>query len=295
MNLVAISVTEAQDYPQDFDYSYYSNALLDAGYLWQINSTFHPFACQVFDSSKINYATADAFYWMYSYLNDYANLTERQRNKSGDGLGVILMPGLGITRQTGAASNYDQVATTPFIWTESLLRKNWYSRIYLRGTNVASSLSHYSGRTKGIARGGFNSAEFDQLLIGYRNDWAVVEYGRSREIWGPFAEDNLLLAGNTPPWERLMIQITHHRLTYRWFYGYLETFFDEEDNIHHYLIGKVLQYRNRSNLVISLGEVISLAGPNRSIDFSLANPLALSLEVENNLKENDLTGNHVND
>ncbi|NQU04904.1 MAG: hypothetical protein HQ568_02340, partial [Calditrichaeota bacterium] len=39
----------------------------------------------------------------------------------------------------------------------------------------------------------------------------------------------------------------------------------------------------------------SLAGPNRSIDFSLANPLALPLEVENNFRENDLSGNHIND
>ena len=285
----------AQTFPQDFDYSYRTNALIDAGLLWNINSNFHPLAYRVQSRKQVFNSNHGSFKWVYEYLDRYIKKYSCLSNNCNDGLGLLLFPGIGIAKQNGAASRYKQLAIQPFIWADAVLRRNWYSRMHLRFTNVASSLSHYSGRTKGITRAGFNTAEFDQLLIGYRNDWAVVEYGRSREIWGPFAEDNLLLAGNAPPWERLMIQITHRRLTYRWFYGYLETKFDGEDNIHRYIVGKVLQYRNRSNLVISLGEVISLAGPNRSVDYSLANPLALSLEVENNLRENDLSGNHVNE
>ena len=291
----AASFAEAQTYPQDLDYSYYTNALVDAGYLWQINSTFHPLSCQFLDSSQTIYATSDAFSWMYGYLNDYANLADRQRYQSGNGLGVIFIPGLGIAGQNGKASSYNHLAIQPFVWTVARFHDNWYARLYFRATNEIGSLPHYSGVKRKISRAGFNTGEIDQSIIGYQNEWATVEYGRSREIWGPFAEDNLLLAGNAPAWERLMLQFNYRRFTYRCFFGFLETVFSPDGaNINRYIVGRALEYRNRRNLVLSVGEVSTLAGPNRPLDWAFLNPIALHLEIEQNDRENNGKGNRSN-
>jgi len=295
LHFAATSIAGAQTFPQDFDYSYYSHTLVDAGYLWQINSTFHPLTCQFLDSSQANYATSGAFYWMYGYLNDYVNLADKLHHESTDGLGVLFIPGLGIAGQNGAASSYNHVAIQPFIWTVARFCDNWYARLYVRATNEIESLPHYSGVKRTISRAGFNTGEIDQSIIGYQNGWTRVEYGRSREIWGPFAEDNLLLAGNAPAWERLMLQFNYRRFTYRWFFGFLEAVSSPDGaNINRYIVGRALEYRNGRNLVLSVGEVSTLAGPDRPLDWSFLNPIALHLEVEQNDRENNAEGNHSN-
>jgi hypothetical protein len=291
----AMSVADAQTYPQDFNYSYYSDALVDGGYLWQTNSTFHPFNCQVFDSSKTDYTDTSVFDWMYDYLNNYSILTYNFQSKSGDDLNIISILGMGIAGQIGTASSYNHIAAQPFIWTEAYYRANWYARIYVRATNEVESLPHYTGIKRKISRAGFNTGEIDQSIIGYQNEWVKAEYGRSREIWGPFAEDNLLLAGNSPPWERLMLQFKYRRFTYRWFYGFLETVSSPDDvNINRYIVGRAIEYNNKSNLVLSAGEVSVLSGPNRPADWAFLNPIAVHLEVEQNKRENNAIDNRSN-
>ncbi|MCK4828179.1 hypothetical protein KA005_71275, partial [bacterium] len=293
--LVAASFVEAQTYPQDLDHSYYTDVLVDAGYLWQVNSTFHPLTCLSLDSNQTQVPTKGAFRWMYSYLNDYANLTGRQHYESGDGLSVIFIPGLGITGQTGTATNYKHIAAQPFIWVDVRFHSNLYTRLYIRATNEIESLPHYSGVKRKISRAGLNTGEIDQSVIGYQSKWATVEYGRSREIWGPFAEDNLLLAGNAPAWERLMLQSNHRGFTYRWFFGFLETVASpDDDNINRYIVGRAIEYNNKHNVVISAGEVSVLAGPDRPPDWSFLNPIALHLEVEQNNRENNALFNGSN-
>ncbi|NQT35034.1 hypothetical protein HQ587_07585 [bacterium] len=295
VNLAFISVAGAWTFPQDFDYSYYSDALVDAGYSWQINSTFHPFNYQLFDSSKADYEISGAFSWMYDYLNDHANLVDNQHNKSSDDLNIIFMPGMGIAGQAGAASSYNHVALQPFIWTEAHFRANWYARLYFRATNKAESLPHFTGVKQAISRAGFDTGEIDQSIIGYQNDWAQVEFGRGREIWGPFAEDNLLLAGNAPAWERLMLQFNYRGFTYRWFFGYLETVVSpDDDNVNRYIVGRALEYSNKRNVVISAGEVSTLAGVDRPPDWSFLNPIAVHLEAEQNNRENSALNNDSN-
>jgi len=100
-------------------------------------------------------------------------------------------------------------------------------------------------------------------------------------------EDNLILAGGAPAWERLMFQIQHRRFAYRWFYGFLETLVDTNNtNIQRYIIGKAIEYRNRKNLVLGIGEVSIIAGPNRPLDMAYLNPLAPHLEVDMNERSN---------
>ncbi|MBC8465663.1 hypothetical protein H8D57_01420 [bacterium] len=290
-----ISFAGATTYPQDLDYSYYSDALIDAGYLWQVNSTFHPFAYQSPDNIFTNHQNSSAFSWMYQYLNKHASKVNILREKSVDGCGVILIPGLGISGQSGTASNYNNIAVQPFILGEALFRENWYSRLYFRATNKIESLSHYSGVKRRISRASLNTGEIDQSILGYQNEWAKVEYGRNREIWGPFAIDNLLLSGNSPPYERLLLQFKHRRFTYRWFYGFLETVSSPDDvNINRYLVGRAFEYNNQHSLVISVGEISVLSGPNRPPDWSFLNPIAVHLEIEQNNRENDAMGNNSN-
>ena len=283
--------TNAQSFPQDFDCSYYTNVLLDAGLMWEVNSTFHPF---YYPSSTDNENDMPPYEWISGVMNSYASNYSLMHKNSDDRFAILLIPGLSVAKQYGVASQFRNFAIQPFVRFETRFHRHWYSRIFLRATNNASSLPHYSGIEKDISRGGFTTAEFDQLAIGYQNDWAIVEYGRSREIWGPMAEDNLLLSGNAPPYERLMLQIKYKRFAYRWFFGYLETVFIDGNNVHRYIAGKALEYRNQYNLVVSAGEVTVFSGPNRPIDMSYLNPIAIHLELETNYRINDQSENHAN-
>ena len=292
---VFASFSVAATFPQDLEYSLYSDVLIDAGYIWQINSTFHPFTSQLPDSNKSNCSSLDAFSWMNRYLNDYSCKSAKVHKKTVDGLSIIMIPGLGLAKQTGEASIYDQMAMQPFFWTEASLQNNWYARLYLRFTNEVNSLPHYTGIRRDIARIGLNTGESDQALLGYKNKWAQIEYGRSREIWGFLASENLLLSGNSPPYEKLTLQLNYRHFTYRWFYGFLESRVSSDGlNINRYLAGRVLEYRNKHNFVMSVGEISVLAGPNRPLDWAFLNPLALHIEIEQNERENDVVANHSN-
>ena len=290
----AFSIAYAQSFPQDFNCSYRTDVLLDAGQMWYLNSTFHPLFYPLTNKNQITETCDDSFKWISFYIDKYAQDSELMRKKSEDGIVLKVIPGIGIAKQYGVASDYSELAIQPFVWIETMFHKNWYSRIYFRASNNTLNLPHYSGVEKDIPRGGFTTAEFDQLAIGFRNEWAAVEYGRGREIWGPMSEDNLLLSGNAPPYERLMFQINHKRFAYRWFFGYLETVYVEGSNINRYIVGKALEYRNDKNLVLSAGEVTVLSGPNRSIDMAYLNPLSIHIELETNDKINDQSDNHAN-
>lgn len=288
--------TLAQTFPQDFDYSRYSEILIDAGEMWAVNSVFHPLSCFQTDDSLKSDSLAGAFQGIYRHLKDYSSLCQSLRDSAADGFGVLLFPGMGMTVETGSMRGFDHLAVQPFFLAEVSFKRNLYAKLYFRGTNEDSSLPHYTGVSQDISRAGMKNGEIDRSVIGYRNDWMMVEYGRSREIWGPFAENNLLLAGNAPSYERIMLQFNYRKFTCRWFYGFLESVFDQEDvNINRYLVGRVLEYRNGRNLVISAGEVSVLAGANRALDMAFLNPLALHLEIEQNQRENNNEDNYSND
>ena len=292
---VCLLFVQAQTLPQDFDYSYYADVLLDAGYYWTANSSIHPLAIDLSKSESSREYPGAAFNWMNEYLDEYAHLTEKARSKSEIRPGIAIISGLGISGQIGRSRAYDHAAAQPFFWSATQYRKNWYARLYVRTTNEAASLPHYSGLERSISRAGLNSAEIDQSTLGYRNEWLNVEYGRSREIWGPFSEDNLLLSGNSPPWERLSLQVRFKHIACRWFMGFLEAVVSPEgENINRYIVGRMIEYRNGHNLVVSVGEVSMLAGENRPVDWSFLNPIGIHLEIEQNDRENNSRENASN-
>lgn len=231
---------------------------------------------------------------MAEALGDFTASDEPSSSGSAPRPSVKFITGGAVSSQSGAGAEYDEIAVQPFIW--SFLRyMRFYSKIYFRATNQVGSLPHFSGRRQEISRAGFSAAEFDETFIGYGGERFSIGYGRGREIWGTFSDQNLLLAGNSPPYERFILQFKYKRFAYRWFYGSLLSEKDDlSNNINRYLIAKAVEYNNGKNLVMSVGEVTVLSGPDRPVDFSFLNPLALHLEIEQNDRENDEVGNHSN-
>lgn len=281
------SILPAMTFPQDFDYSHRVDVLFDNGELWNLNSIFHPIDVITQDSLVDKVENSDAYSWISDYLSDYSVSAQKLKKKSWEGLSVLLIPGLGSSFQSGMASKYKQLAFNQFLLSEARFYKNWYARIYFRFTSEAASLEHYSGIPRDISRAGLNTGEIDQSIIGYENNWAKLEFGRDREIWGPFSEENLLLSDTAPAWERLMIQVKYKAITYRWFFGFLETIVGVDNlDIQRYIVGKSIEYKNKKNITIGLGEVSIIAGPNRPIDLAYLNPLALHIEVDMNQRSN---------
>ena len=271
--LLICGAAAAQELPQDFGCSQRTEALLDAGYLWQFNSLFHPFGSDDSGAGELG-----AYRWLGDYLNNY-----RERSAAP----LVVMPGSQAEVEWGGADSYDRVAVQPFIWAEGRWRRNWYARFYARFTNEPRSLPHYSGVPRDISRAGLRTGEIDQAIVGYRNDWATVEFGRGREIWGVQTEDNLVLSGNAPPYERLLMEVRYRRFAYRMFYGFLELYDDPVGGeVQRYLVGRCLEYRNGRNLVAGVAETSILSGPNRPVDWAFVNPLALHIEVEQNDRSN---------
>ncbi|MCX7835675.1 MAG: capsule assembly Wzi family protein [bacterium] len=275
-------------YPTAFQYTPRLQMLLDEGNLWYYNSTFLPLQVpktapsRMFDHS------------IYRSLLRYTQTHQLLCKEAKDGFSSYVFPTLGISRQDGTAKRYEKLAIQPILWAEGYYH-NWYAKLFVRVSNEANSLEGFSGQSRSIRRAGMNASEVDQSVIGYRNEWANVEYGRTREIWGPYLSENMFLSTNAPPYERLMLELTYKRFRYRWFYGYLESLYDASNQlVHRYLVGRCLEYRNRKNLVVSFGEFSTLAGPNRPVDLSFLNPIAAHLEVEQNKRTNDPNGNHAN-
>lgn len=290
--LVAVRA-EAQTLPQDLGYSSRVETLLDAGLLWNINSNFHPLNINNLINNDSLTGHTDAFGWMLDYVNTYSNGISNMNRRRKDGLSLSLIPGIGLSAQAGPDRCYDLLAGQPFLRAEAYFKANWYARLYVRATNVSESLPHYTGITRSIDRAGLNTGEIDQSVVGFRNDWVNLEFGRGREIWGPLTEDNLLLAGNSPAWEKLMLHLTYKRFSYRWFFGYLETIFDQ-GNIQRYTVGRAIEYRNKRNIVLSVGEVSILSGLNRPVDIAFLNPFAVHLEIEQNRRDNETEDNYAN-
>lgn len=276
-----------QPLPQDQNYSRFTDILLDAGILWEANSIFRPLRI----ASAISGAAAEPVTWarLRNYVVSDQYVADSLNDRARDGLGVRILYGMEGRHSAGAGRRFDGPAIAPFLMMDGRFRGNWYARVYIRATNRAASLDHYSGVARSIARAGLNSGEIDQSVIGYRNDWATVQFGRTREIWGISGRDNLALAGTAPAWEQFMLEGRYKRLTFRYFVGFLESRPAGAEGTElalRYITGRGLQYSNRCNLVIGLTETAVYAGIDRPVDWGMLNPLALELEVEQNHRGN---------
>ncbi len=291
MTTIALAIPHAlsaQTYPQDFNYSRFSYILLDAGEGWASNSIFHPLKTGEKFNSIDSDSISGAYNWIGRRLSSYSDAARSVENNSQNGLAGVVLVGLEARKQEGTAAKFKETAVATNVWAHFRFRNNWYSRTLIRATNEALSLPHFSGVSRQISRFGINSSEIDQSVVGYENDWATVEYGRTREIWGPMAEDNLVSAGSAPAWEEFKLEGRYKHLTYRYFCGFLESIYlpESDDNIQRYMVGRAIEYNNSRNLIISSTEVALFSGKNRPIDWAFLNPLAIELETEQNHRGN---------
>lgn len=271
--------TFASVYPQDFNYSKHIGSLLDAGFLWHQNSLFHPLNCAMTDSADHNSESLGAFEWLNDYLDEFSRRTTNMLDHDTGGLHIAGITGTGFSQQFGPARTFRNFAFQPFAWCQFRYHSNWYVRAYLRATNEAESLPHYTGTYEGVERFWLKTAEMDQGVIGFKNEWVNIEYGRTREIWGPMTENNLILSGQSPSYDRFMMQVSRKRLAYRYFFAFLEAY-PAEPNILRYAVGRCFEYTNYKNLILGVSETTIFAGPNRPLDMAYLNPIGFGLEID---------------
>jgi len=279
-------------FPQDNLYSLRTEYLLDAGYLWSANSIYHPFGLFSLTDSANTPPEDDNCRWLYQFLNEIPSgfNSAYTKDKTLTGLSQI---GLNTAYYRGEDFSSRGLAVQPYLWSGWIFRQHYYLQLYGRTTNEQQSLPHFTGVPRDIARAGMNTGEIDQAVAGYRNSWVNLEYGRFREIHGPLTEDNLFLSGNSPAYERLMLQLDFGKISYRYFFGYLETI-EDTAFIDRYITSRSLQYSNRKNFVLGVEEVSILAGPDRNVDFAFLNPLSLHLEIDLNNRTNMGGRNYAN-
>ena len=285
-----LSTALAQPVPQDFNFTRRSEALIDAGMLWEVNSNTHPFDANHLYKDKSTIYQTSAFGWLVEYQREFANNMTQILAGSVTGFGIFMLPGVAVRYQDGAARNYKTAAFEPFLWGRAFRKQSWYADLYVRGTNEGASLEHFAGVPRENARLGLKTGEIDRAVIGYDHRGIRVEFGRNRQIWGPLSSDNLALSGTMPAWDGLSVRLNHRRIALHYFFGQLGSVYDEV-NINRYIVGRAIEYNNQRNLVIAVGEVSLFAGINRPLDLALINPLAVHIEVEQNDRENDQSRN----
>lgn len=275
----------AQTFPQDFDYSRYNEVLIDAGIGWKQNSMFHPLRVPGEQDSSVEIG---AFRWVDAEMKLYGDAINAIASGGKDGLAGIGIVGIETRKHEGVGAEYDGLSITTNVWAQLRFRENWYTRSAVRATNEAKSLYHYSGFTRGVSRAGINASEVDQGVVGYENDWSTVEFGRTREIWGPMGEENLVPGGRAPAWEEFKLEGRYKRLTYRYFFGFLEVVEipSSGDIIQRYVMGRALEYRNGRNMVVGVSELAMISGKDRPVDWAFLNPLSIEVEVEQNHRGN---------
>ncbi|MBM3329208.1 MAG: hypothetical protein FJY67_07025 [Calditrichaeota bacterium] len=271
--------------PQDFGYTRTWSALIDAGIGWESHSLFHP-------------ATPDSLLYMTDSAAAGLNSREIERltrlvQGSADAqrhgaseTAFIGAAGFITSRSEGSDRIYRGTGLTPFVRGHLSFHQYWSADLYLRATNRAASLAHYSGRTRSIERAGFNSAEIDQAQIAFRNDWAVIEAGRSREIVGFLPDENLALGAESPAYDRFAVQATFGRFTWRSFYGFLEAIRGDSGITQRYIAGRTLQYASGNRLLLGFTEVSYLSGRDRPLDWAFINPLGFHVEIDQNHRDN---------
>jgi hypothetical protein len=259
--------------------------LVDFGVGWESHSLFQP----------IDAASAEALYgkakgipgfWPAADLVSYwKSVSHLRENRPAT---LISQNEWGYVGQT-SSSKPDSLKRNfgSAYWSGRMDYRNLYAEWYMRATGNASVMDHYTGRPRAIRRfGGFNSLEFDQASVGYRNDWASISFGRGRPVWGPFGSRNLALSSQSAAMDLLSARVRYKKVTAVFFTGFLEAFPDSAALQNRWIAGHGVEYAPVKNLRLSLSEITVYSGPNRRFDWAYLNPLAPHLETELNDREN---------
>ncbi|RMF66021.1 MAG: hypothetical protein D6743_07065, partial [Calditrichaeota bacterium] len=263
----------AQDLSYDFWPGQNLAVLHDFGLYWATNSMFKPYRWELLKPAlaKGGAAAGAALAWLTGDLNHEAALVPGGKFL-GDSLRVRWWNGILLQQPVGSGKPFSGFSGTTYSRLNLWYRQNFLLQLYLRATSDPESLPHFTGRPREVRRFGLNSAEFDRATLGYHNSWLTLQFGRSRQRWGPFESDNLVLSQHAPASDHFMIEFRHKRITGRFFYGFLESVQDSA-NINRYLVGHGIQYSNHRNFVLGVSEIIIYSGKDRPFDLAFLNPL----------------------
>ena len=76
----------------------------------------------------------------------------------------------------------------------STFKKHFYTYLYPRLTNKDNLYPNFSGKEQKRSRIGLRYGEVNYSGMGFQNDWAILQVGRGREVWG--AGDDIQLVFN---------------------------------------------------------------------------------------------------
>ena len=170
-------------------------------------------------------------------------------------------------------------------------QKYFYGYLYPRIVNDPNNFQRFSGLSRDISRGGFNSGETDLSGIGFQNSWLTFQVGRGRESWGAGNDIQLALSERSPAYDYVMLGSDYGNLRVNYIHGFLEV---TSEGLNRYLTARGFEWTNRKSLIIGLSETIIYSGLNRSLDIGYLNPISTHLEVEWNNRLNILGESNAN-
>ncbi|MFC1570132.1 capsule assembly Wzi family protein [bacterium] len=259
---------------------------LDLGLHWQSNTLLKPYPLQSMIDGD---TTQTSSLWIEQHRTDYGRRWNALKEPK-----VMIWPGVISQWKQGDAKTEGSDFRALFLFGQFEFR-NWYANLYVRSATRADAFVNFTPHDRPISRAGMHAGEIDQALIGYRNSWAHVSFGRGRQIWGPFLRDNAILSSSSASYDHLAVQLFYKRWTLTYFHGFLEAIQDVQGKHQvRYVAGRALQYRPYRNGLIALGETSIYYGENRSFDSGFMNPLIPHIENEQNKRENIANGNLSN-
>ncbi len=281
----------AQNIPSEYFLIKHLNILHDLGYAWNTNTIIKPYRWSHFD--KINGETLNhiktslnipRINWLIDDIKNEISIKDSSSNKNKESLHFKTIVGMSTNFSNEYNPKYSNTIYTYFNLNYSDQYKLWF---YPRITSNGSSLKNFTGKKQPNSRFGFNSGEVDMAGFGYFGSNLKYWYGRGRNNWGAFPIDNLALSDNSGSYDHFSTEFHTKYYKLRYFHGYLETL---EYQNHRYMLGKILEFRNNSNFLIGIQELVIYSGINRPLDLSYLNPISSHLEVELNNRDNESTG-----
>jgi hypothetical protein len=260
--------------------------LLDLGIGWETQTLFQPYqggqAQQYYQKAKYT-----PQFWPARELTEYWKQVSRKEKDNPDGLSTQNWFGF-LGQISGAQPDSAKNDFGSTYWMGQVNFRHFFAEWYLRAASRPSALGHFTGHARDIKRFGLNCAEFDQASVGFQNAWLTLSYGRGRQAWGPFGSENLVLSSQSAAYDHISALFRYKKITGAFFTGFLESESVPNSSViqNRYIAGHGIEYSNRKNLCVALGEVTVYSGPNRRFDWAYLNPLAPHLEIELNDREN---------
>lgn len=259
--------------------------LIDLGIGWEAHSLFQPLDAWSAESYYSKAKALPSFAPAADMVSYWKAVSHMRESRPGSMIGQNEWGYLGqatSSRPDSLKRNFGSA-----YWSGRLDYRNAYAEWYCRATSNPAAMDHYTGKPRDIRRfGGFNSLEFDQATIGYRNDWAAVSFGRGRPVWGPFGARNPVLSSRSAAMDHLSVRFRYKKVTAVFFTGFLEARKDSLAMQNRYIAGHGVEYAPVRNARLSFSEVTVYSGPNRRFDWAYLNPLSPHLETELNDREN---------